>query len=116
MATKQMSIDDYLNKGEVAMLDAAPITTDAEKPEPVDYETLNKNELLGVLASKDITIKNYEAVIEDKDLKYKTEIDNLNNYYQAKISELTNLLGYYERKMKLINDILTIESGKGGAK
>ena len=43
--------------------------------------------------------------------EHKTEIENLNTYYSKRNTELSNLVMYYERKIKVIKDIITLETG-----
>jgi hypothetical protein len=42
---------------------------------------------------------------------HKLEIENLNTYYSQRNTELSNLIMYYERKIKVIKDIITLETG-----
>ena len=39
------------------------------------------------------------------------QIEELNVYYRDRINELNNLIKYYERKIKLIRDLIDIETG-----
>lgn len=79
--------------------------------EEIDYKALTKEELISNLEMKDSAIKNYHNKIEDMEVNQKGELENMHNYYKAKISQLNNIIGYYERKFKLIKDILDIEQG-----
>ena len=113
---KQMSIYDYLNNDKLAVMDttsAIDVTETVEKieAEPVDYNTLSKAELITVLADKDNVINNYIDKIEHMEKEHKTEIENLNTYYSKRNTELSNLVMYYERKIKVIKDIITLETG-----
>lgn len=110
---KQMSIYDYLNNDKVAVMDTASVEEAVEKieAEPVDYNTLNKAELITVIADKDNVINNYIDKIEHMEKEHKIEIENLNTYYSKRNTELSNLVMYYERKIKVIKDIITLETG-----
>lgn len=115
METKQMTIDDYLNKGEVEMIDCST-TPVKEKTENVtatkiNYIELNKDELIRLLIQKDTTLENYEHKINEMETNHKTEIDNMNDFYRARLNEHTHLIQYYERKLKVLKDIITIEEG-----
>ena len=113
---KQMSMYDYLNNDKVAVMNTAPVIDMAEatekiEAEPVDYNTLNKAELITVVADKDNVINNYIDKIEHMEKEHKIEIENLNTYYSKRNTELSNLVMYYERKIKVIKDIITLETG-----
>lgn len=87
--------------------------TTAEKLEvkPVDYKSLTKEQLEKIVESKDVVINNYEHKMEEITATHKQEIDNMNNYYKQRLTESNSLVGYYERKMKILKDIITIETG-----
>lgn len=111
---KQMTIDDYLNNGDVAVLDSEPI----EKEEietlevtPVELESLTKADLISLIKDKDIVLSGYEHRVEELSESHKNEIENMNTYYTSKIKELTSLIKYYERKLNILKDIITIETG-----
>lgn len=110
---KQMTIDDYLNSDNVAIMNTASMGEAVEtiKAEPIDYNTLNKEELIFVLNDKDSVINNYITKIESMEEAHKLEIENLNSYYSQRNTELSNLIMYYERKIKVIKDIITLETG-----
>lgn len=110
---KQMTIDDYLNSNNVAVMNTAPMEEAVEKieAEPVDYNTLSKAELISVLADKDNVINNYITKIENMEDSHKLEIENLNTYYSQRNTELSNLIMYYERKLRILKDIINIETG-----
>lgn len=114
---KQMTIDEFLNNDNVAVMNTAPaenyINDSVEKieAEPVDYNTLNKAELISVLADKDNVINNYISKIENMEEAHRLEIENLNTYYSQRNTELSNLIMYYERKIKVLKDIINLETG-----
>ena len=85
-----------------------PETVEAEK---VDYNTLDKKDLIDVIKAKDKSIENYESVLEEKKKAYDKQTEELNVYYRDRINELNNLIKYYERKIKLIRDLIDIETG-----
>lgn len=114
---KQLTIDDYLNSNNVAVMNTAPaenyIDSSVEKieAEPVDYNNLKKEELLVVLADKDNVINNYISKLEDMEVAHKSELENLNHFYSQRTTELSNLVQYYERKLRVLKDIINIETG-----
>lgn len=110
---KQMTIDDYLNHGEVEMIDCStePVHKDNIEVEKVDYTTLTKEDLIRLLVDKDTTLENYEHKVNEMETNHKTEIDNMNDYYRARLAEHTHLIQYYERKLRVLKDIITIEEG-----
>lgn len=77
----------------------------------VEYEELTKEDLVELLKSKDKSIENYNTVLKQTEENHKKEVNNINDYYNARVNELTNLIKYYERKIKLINDLIHIETG-----
>ena len=121
---KQMTIDDYTNNGEVAIVDAVPMDELKEKVdkleiESVDYKTLTKEELIKVIEDKDKAYENlkhnFDMMVDQKDKQLKDTAD----YYAMRINEVDSLLEYHKRKLKLINDIVNIENipvKKGGEK
>ena len=110
---KQMTIDDYLNNESVEMIDCSTKTTEAEtvEAEKVNYAVLNKEQLIRVLTDKDTALKNYEHKVSEMEANHKTEINNMNEFYRARLNEHTHLIHYYERKLKVLKDIITIEEG-----
>lgn len=112
---KQMTIDDYLNSDNVVMFNADSIETvesvDRLDVEAVDYNTLTKGELVGILTDKDIALSNYADRIENLEKAHKVEVDNLTNFCNKRTTELSNLVQYYERKLRVLKDIITIEVG-----
>ena len=70
---KQISMYDYLNNDKVAVMNTAPVEEAVEKieAEPVDYNTLNKAELITVIADKDNVINNYMDKIEHMEKEHK---------------------------------------------
>ena len=110
---KQMTIDDYLNNGEVEMIDCSTEKVKAEtvEAEKVNYTELNKEQLIRLLVNKDTALENYEHKVNEMETNHKTEIDNMNEFYRARLNEHTHLIHYYERKLKVLKDIITIEEG-----
>lgn len=110
---KQMTIDDYLNNGEVEMIDCSTEKVKAEtvEAEKVNYTELDKEQLIRLLVNKDTALENYEHKVNEMETNHKTEIDNMNEFYRARLNEHTHLIHYYERKLKVLKDIITIEEG-----
>lgn len=113
MAKKQMTIDDYLNTNNAVMMtDTAPVeTAESLELETVAYDTLTKEELIVMLEDRDKSLAQYEDKLAEKEAAYKHEIDEMNKYYGKKLKELHNIIEYHDRKIKLIGDIVTIETG-----
>lgn len=113
---KQMTIDDYLNRDQVAIMPGASevlANTNAEvlEAEPVDYTHLTKEQLISCLMDRDKVILNYEDKIKNDEEARKTETENLNHFYTQRTNELANLVSYYERKLKVLGDIINMETG-----
>ena len=113
MANKQMTIDDYLNTNNaVVMSNAEPVeTAEALELEAVDYNNLKKEELIAMLEDRDKLLAHYEEKIASNEEAYKKEMTNQTEYYGKKFKELHNLIAYHERKIKLIGDLVNIETG-----
>lgn len=78
---------------------------------PVDYKKLSKEELIGIIEEKDKVHTQYEDKIHDMEEGHKKEMETATEYYLKRIEELKALTRYYERKLKLLKDIITIETG-----
>lgn len=78
---------------------------------PVDYKKLSKEELIGIIEEKDKVHNQYEDKIHDMEEGHKKEMDTATEYYLKRIEEMKALTRYYERKLKLLKDIITIETG-----
>jgi hypothetical protein len=113
---KKVSIDNNLTENfePVQMMTNTPVVADAPEEvslEVTDYNLLDKETLISLHKTKDSTIENYQTVLERNEEERKKEIDSLTNYYREKITEQDNVIRYYERKLKLINDLIHIETG-----
>lgn len=78
---------------------------------PVDYKKLSKEELIGVIEEQNKVHTQYEDKIHDMEEGHKKEMETASEYYLKRIEELKALTRYYERKLKLLKDIITIETG-----
>ena len=79
--------------------------------EKVDYKKLDKVDLARLCKEKDTAIASYEAERNSRQDRFNKEIEDMNNYYIARINELKSLIKYYERKFALIKDLINIEKG-----
>lgn len=78
---------------------------------PVDYKKLSKEELIGVIEEQNKVHKQYEEKLIDLEDTHKREMEASSEYYLKRIEEMKALTRYYERKLKLLKDIITIETG-----
>lgn len=85
------------------------IIEDKLEPEVVDYAKLDKVDLIRLCKEKDSVLNSYETERGNQFDAFNKEIENLNNYYIAKVKELKSLIGYYERKFALIKNLIDIE-------
>lgn len=85
------------------------VIEDKLEPEKVDYHKLDKVDLIRLCGEKDKAISSYETERVNQFESFNKEIENLNNYYIAKVKELKALIGYYERKFELIKSLIDIE-------
>ena len=85
------------------------ILDDTIQAEKVDYAKLDKVDLIRLCKEKDAAINSYEVERGNQFDSFNKEIENLNNYYIAKVKELKSLIGYYERKFGLIKSLIDIE-------
>lgn len=79
------------------------------KIEQVDYNKLDKADLTRLCKDKDAAIKSYETERNNTQDRHNKEIQDMNNYYVARINELKSLIKYYERKFNLIKSLIDIE-------
>lgn len=86
-------------------------TEDVLEFEKVDYNTLDKKELIDIIETKDKSIENYKSVLETKEEQHKKYEEDINDYYRDRLGELNSLIRYYERKIKLIRDLIELETG-----
>lgn len=113
---RKVSIDKNLTENfePVQMMTNTPVAVEAPEEvslEVTDYNLLDKDTLISLHKTKDSTIENYQTVLERNEEERKKEIDGLTNYYREKITEQENVIKYYERKLKLIYDLINIETG-----
>lgn len=78
---------------------------------PVDYKKLSKEDLIKIIEEKDKVQMQYEDRLKALEESHKSEMENATDYYLKRIEELKALTRYYERKLKLLKDIITIETG-----
>ena len=89
------------NKPEIEALDL----------ETVDLKSLTKEQLINLVEQHKTACANYENTIESMKEKNKEATDELTEYYNKHMSELNSLVKYYERKLKVLKDIINIETG-----
>lgn len=84
------------------------VIEDKLEVEKVDYNKLDKVDLVRLCTEKDSALKSYEAERTNVQNTYNKEIEDMNNYYVARINELKSLIKYYERKFELIKNLIDI--------
>lgn len=82
---------------------------DVLEVEKVEYEKLDKVDLVRLCKEKDTCIKSYEAERSSRTDAFNTELNNMNEYYLKRIKELKSLINYYERKFEVIKSLIDIE-------
>lgn len=111
---KQLSLDDYNTSTDGIKLIDSRCTldnSDVIEVEKTDYTNFSKEDLIKIIESKDNACENYMTVIETNEKKYDMTIKNLNDTYEKHVKDLNSLIKYYERKLKLISDLINIETG-----
>ena len=98
---KQLKLNDDGTIGEEAIEEL--------EVEKVDYEKLDKVDLIRLCKEKDNHIKSYETERTSTQDFYNNEINNMNENYIKKIKEMKALINYYERKFELLKTIIDIE-------
>lgn len=78
---------------------------------PVDYKKLSKEELIVIIEEQSKVHTQYEQKLMDTNEAHRKEMETATEYYLKRIEELKALNRYYERKLKLLKDIITIETG-----
>ena len=109
-----------LKEVQLAFNDEGEIVEDTHKDsletEKVEYEKLDKVDLVRLCKEKDACLQSYETERGNMTEAFNNEINNMNEYYTKRIKELKSLLSYYERKFVLIKDLIDIEKEKEAKK
>ena len=98
---KQLKLNDDGTIGEEAIEEL--------EVEKVDYEKLDKVDLIRLCKEKDNHIKSYETERTSTQDFYNNEINNMNEHYIKRLKEMKAVIKYYERKFELIKNIIDIE-------
>lgn len=77
----------------------------------VDLNNLSKEELISLIESHKNASTNYEHTIEEMKKHNEDVMKDITDHYGRVIEEKNRLIGYYERKLKVLRDIITIETG-----
>ena len=77
--------------------------------EQVDYKKLDKVDLIRLCEEKDAAITSYETERTNIQNTYNKRIEDMTEFYAAKIKGLNYIIKYYERKFKLVKDIINID-------
>ncbi len=111
---KEINIDSYLQEDGIELLGSTMAVEEIEnkiEAEVVDNMELTNEELTKIIEAKEQACVNYEQTIEELNKKHEITLKNMQEHYDSRIKELSNLLGYYERKLKVLKDIINIETG-----
>ena len=97
----------------VQMLSTAPVETTerVEEVKPVELKSLSKEDLINIIEEKDKVIGRYEDRVKELQEFSEKEKQGLSEYYLERIKELKSLVGYYERKIRILRDLINIETG-----
>lgn len=87
-------------------------TNKLETGEPIDYETLTKEELITVLKARDTVLEYYEEDKKETTEKHNKELEEMQKYYVARVNEIKALNEYHERKLDIIKNLITMEGEK----
>jgi hypothetical protein len=79
------------------------------KPEPVNYNRLDKVDLIRLCKERDEAIKSYESERKSSKEEYDKSFSEMAKYYVAQIKELQAALGYYQRKFNMIKQLIDLE-------
>lgn len=77
----------------------------------IDLNNLSKEELISLIESHKKASENYEHTIEEMKKHNEDVMKDITDHYGRVIEEKNRLIGYYERKLKVLRDIITIETG-----
>lgn len=77
--------------------------------EPINYETLTKEELISILKARDTVLGFYEEEKKEVIEKHNKELEEMQKYYVARVNEIKALNEYHERKLDIIKNIIVME-------
>lgn len=78
----------------------------------VEYDSMTKEELIGVIKSKDQAYENLKIVMDNNKENYDKDIKEIDKNYQKVISDLTRAIKYYKNKFNIIKNICDLEGGE----
>ena len=83
-----------------------------EENKAVDYNSLTKEELIGVIKTKDQAYENLKIVMDNNKKDYEDSLKNQRDNNRKVIDSLNKVIMFYKNKLNVIKDICNLEGGE----
>jgi hypothetical protein len=78
----------------------------------VEYDSMTKEELIGVIKSKDQAYENLKIVMDNNKADYENSLKNQRDNNRKVIDSLNKVITFYRNKLSVIKDICNLEGGE----
>lgn len=78
----------------------------------VEYDSMTKEELIGVIKSKDQAYENLKIVMDNNKKDYEDSLKNQRDNNRKVIDSLNKVIAFYRNKLNVIKDICNLEGGE----
>lgn len=78
----------------------------------VEYNSMTKEELIGVIKSKDQAYENLKIVMDNNKADYENSLKNQRDNNRKVIDSLNKVITFYRNKLNVIKDICNLEGGE----
>ena len=78
----------------------------------VKYDSMTKEELIGVIKSKDQAYENLKIVMDNNKADYENSLKNQRDNNRKVIDSLNKVITFYRNKLNVIKDICNLEGGE----
>ena len=83
-----------------------------EENKAVNYNSMTKEELIGVIKSKDQAYENLKIVMDNNKADYENSLKNQRDNNRKVIDSLNKVITFYRNKLNVIKDICNLEGGE----
>lgn len=78
----------------------------------VEYDSMTKEELIGVIKSKDQAYENLKIVMDNNKKDYEDSLKNQRDNNRKVIESLNKVITFYRNKLNVIKNICDLEGGE----
>lgn len=78
----------------------------------VEYDSMTKEELIGVIKSKDQAYENLKIVMDNNKKDYEDSLKNQRDNNRKVIESLNKVITFYRNKLGVIKNICDLEGGE----